>query len=97
MSQTPDGPNKTFLQEQVYQHEFSKLYFNGLVYNESKNYNKSDRELLINCLFTFIFKDILEKHINKENTIEAKGCLDMERKDFLKYCDLEYGASLPKA
>ena len=89
--------NKKFLEEQVYNHEFSRLFFNDLVYDETKHYSKHNRQLLINCLFDFIFKDIVDKHLNQDNVREARQYLEIERKNFLKFCELEYGSStLPK-
>ena len=90
--------NKKFLEEQVYNHEFSRLFFNDLVYDETKHYSKHNRQLLINCLFDFIFKDIVDKHLNQDNVREARQYLEIERKNFLKFCELEYGPStLPKS
>ena len=90
--------NKKFLEEQVYNHEFSRLFFNDLVYDETKHYSKHNRQLLINCLFDFIFKDIVNKHLTQDNVREARQYMEIERKNFLKFCELEYGPStLPKS
>ena len=90
--------NKLFLQQNLYQHEFAKSFFNSLVFDETQQFSKSTRRSLINCLFDYIFKDILEKHLDKANMNEAKTYLDMERRNFLNFCEIEYGsASSPKA
>jgi len=90
--------NKKFLEEQLYNHEFSRLFFNDLVYDETKHYSKHNRQLLINCLFDFIFKDIVNKHLTQDNVREARQYMEIERKNFLKFCELEYGPStLPKS
>ena len=89
--------NKKFLEEQLYNHEFSRLFFNDLVYDDTKHYSKHNRQLLINCLFDFIFKDIINKNLTEDNVREARQYMEIERKNFLKFCELEYGPStLPK-
>ena len=73
------------------------MFFNDLVYDETKHYSKHNRQLLINCLFDFIFKDIVNKHLTQDNVREARQYMEIERKNFLKFCELEYGPStLPK-
>ena len=74
--------NKLFLQQKLYQHEFAKSFFNSLVFDETQQLSKSIRKSLINCLFDYSFKDILEKHLDKANIIEAKTYLDMEKETF---------------
>ena len=89
--------NKLFLQQQLYQHEFTKSFFNSLVYDETQQFDKAIRKSLIYCLFDYIFKDILEKHLDKSNIKEAKSYLSIE-KNFLMFFELEYGSSSsPKA
>ena len=90
--------NKLFLPQNLYQYEFAKSLFNSLVFDETQQFSKSTRRSLIYCLFDYIFKDILEKHLDKANMNEAKTYLDMERRNFLNFCEIEYGsASSPKA